>query len=184
MVHDERSLVAAMNAMIIYKEHGSAERANGLLHRAPDWVDATTRWTVKLWRLDMLNWPPLAQDAQRDAAEAHLIVLALGCCAELPAGLLNRLEAWARRRWVENAAVAVFYAGSSDALSATATPKLSEFVRRHGLSLICGNADPAEDERAELWADLHEREVAQTVTLAHILEQVPSGHYQHWGISE
>jgi hypothetical protein len=29
-----------------------------------------------------------------------------------------------------------------------------------------------------VWADLHEREVAQTATMAHILEQVSPGYYQ------
>ena len=33
-------------------------------------------------------------------------------------------------------------------------------------------------------ADLHEREVAQTATMAHILEQVPPSSCWHWDIKE
>ena len=32
--------------------------------------------------------------------------------------------------------------------------------------------------------DLHEREVAQTATMAHILEQVSPGSDRHWGIND
>jgi hypothetical protein len=114
-IRDERFLEATMNAMIIYEEYSSAERANALLKRASDRADAAEQWSVKPWRLDMLDWPPLAQDAQRDGAEAHLIVLAVGRRAELPPGLLSWLEGWARRRRVEDAALAVFDGGSGDA---------------------------------------------------------------------
>lgn len=33
-------------------------------------------------------------------------------------------------------------------------------------------------------ADLHEREEAQTTTMAHILEQAFPGYSNHWGINE
>lgn len=33
-------------------------------------------------------------------------------------------------------------------------------------------------------ADLHEREVAQTATMVHILDQAPPGCYRHWGIND
>jgi hypothetical protein len=183
-MRDESVLEATMNAMIIYKECGSAGKANALLKRASDRADGATQWSVKPWRLDMLYWPPLAQDAQRDEAKAHLIVLAVGGRAEVPPRLLNWLEGWAGCRQVQDAALAVFDGGNGDAFSVTATPTLCEFAQRYGLSFIFGDVSPAEDVPAEVWADLHEREVAQTATMAHILEQVSPGSYQHWGINE
>jgi hypothetical protein len=50
--------------------------------------------------------------------------------------------------------------------------------------MIFGDVSPAEYELGELWVDLHEREVAQTATMAHILEQVSPGSYRHWGIND
>jgi len=112
------------------------------------------------------------------------IVLAVGGRAEVPPRLLNWLEGWAGCRQVQDAALAVFDGGNGDAFSVTATPTLCEFAQRYGLSFIFGDVSPAEDVPAEVWADLHEREVAQTATMAHILEQVSPGSYQHWGINE
>jgi hypothetical protein len=183
-MRDECVLETTMNAMIIYEEYGSAGRANALLKRASDRADAATQWSVKPWRLDMLDWPPLPQDAQRDGAEAHLMVLAVGYWTELPPGLLSWLAGWARQRRVEDAALAVFDGGSGDTFSPTATPALCEFAQRYGLSMIFGEVSPTEDEQTDLWADLHEREVAQTATMAHIVEQVSPGYYQHAGINE
>jgi hypothetical protein len=184
MIREERFLEATMKAMIIYEEYDCAARANALLKRASERAEGEEQWSVKLWRLDMLERPAMAHEARRDAADAHLMVLAVGRRGELPAGLLDWLEGWANRRRVGDAALAEFHGGSVDAFSATATPELSEFARRHGLSMIFGDVSPAEYELGELWVDLHEREVAQTATMAHILEQVSPGSYRHWGIND
>jgi hypothetical protein len=176
---------AAMNAVVIYEERETARRANALLQRASARADAATRWSVKPWRLDLLEWGPLGQEALRDATEAHLMLLALGSePEELPHPLLDWLEMWARCRQVQGAALAVFNGGSGDALSSSATPVLSEFAQRHGLSLILGEVDPRDDISPGLWEDLREREVAQTPTMTHILEQVSARDYHHWGINE
>jgi hypothetical protein len=120
----------------------------------------------------------------QEAARAHLIVLAVRKQANLPSWLLPWLEAWAARRQVQDAALAVFDDASRGTLSATATPELAEFAQRHGLSFVFGDLGPAEDGSTKLWEDLHEREVAKTPTMDHILEQASPGNYQHWGINE
>jgi hypothetical protein len=74
-----------MNAMVIYEASGCAKQANALLKRASDRADAAVRWSVKPWRLAMLTWPPVAQQALSDAAEAHVIVLAINQVAEFMA---------------------------------------------------------------------------------------------------
>lgn len=159
-IHDESVFEATMNAIIIYEECSCAGKASALLKRASDRADGATQWSVRPWRLDMLDRPPLAQDAQRDVAEAHLIVLAVCGRSEIPPRLLNWLEGWAGHRQVQDAALAVFDGGNGDSFSATATPALREFAQRYGLSFIFGDVSPAEDVPAEVWADLHEREVA------------------------
>jgi hypothetical protein len=175
---------ASMNAMVIYDEGDWARQATALLARASERADATTRWRVTPWRADLLNLGPFAQEALREAAGAHLIVLAVGGGPERVAGLLGWLEAWAAGRQVQDAALAVFEGASGDTLAATATPELSEFAQRHGLSFIFGDVNPVEAESARLKEDLHQREVALTPTIAHMLEQAPPGSYQHWGINE
>jgi hypothetical protein len=182
--HEEGLSEASMNAMIIYEERDFARRASALLQRASDRADAATRWRVNPWRLDMLRWPPTAPEALRDAVESHLLVLALRHPTGLPRWLAGWLETWAARREVQEVALAVFDGQSGDTLSATATPELAAFAQRHGLSFILGDGRPVEDESAELWKGLHEREVAQTPTMAHILGQQASGNYWGYGINE
>lgn len=183
-IHNEEVFGVPMNAVVIYEECDNARMANALLKRASERADAATQWSVKPWRLDLLNWPPLAQEALRDADEAHLLLLALGGKRELPADLLYWLETWAARRQVADAALAVFDGSDRDTFSGGVTPGLSEFAERHGLSMIFGDIAPEEDEPATLREDLHEREAARTPTLAHILEQARPGNYCQWGINE
>jgi hypothetical protein len=52
------------------------------------------------------------------------------------------------------------------------------------LSLIFGDVRPLEDESAELWQGLSEREVAQMPTMVHSLEQHPGDSYRGYGINE
>jgi hypothetical protein len=180
----EDSGAKTMNAMIIYEESGIAAEANALLKRASDRADAATDWAVKPWRLDMLRLPATANEAQRDGAAAHLVVLAIGRRTELPEGLLDWLEAWARRRWIDNAALAVFEGGRGDRFSATASSQLSEFAQRQGLSLIVGEVDPGESQPARVWTDTDQRDARRTATMAYAVAPASPGYYQHWGINE
>ena len=173
-----------MNAMILYEESDCAKQASALLERASDRADAATRWNVRPWRLTMLHWPPLAQQALKDAAEAHLIVLAVRRMAESPPWLLNWLEVWAARREVPEAALAVFDGGNGDQLSASATPELSAFAQRHGLSFIFGDVAPSDEEPALLVPSLREREEAGTGPLLASWEPPPSDHYWGRGIND
>jgi hypothetical protein len=183
-IRQKEAFEATMKAMIIYEEPDSAKKASALLKRASDRADAATQWSVMPWRLDMLSRPSLALEALMDAAEAHLIVLTVRSQATLAPGLLNWLEAWAARRKVQDAALAVCDGGSGNSLSATATPELSEFARRHGLSIIVGDVCAHEDASPLFAQDQHERNAAQTSTMVALLEQVSPGNYQHWGINE
>jgi len=84
--------------------------------------------------------------------------------------LVDWLERWAGCRQVKDAALAVWDGGNAVSRSARATPELSQFAGRHGLSLIFNDNALVEDKSAILASDLHEREVALTPTLQHIVE--------------
>ena len=66
-----------MNAVVIYDKFDFAAKAKAMLERAAHGTGETTHWSVKPWRVDMLKLPPAAEAALAEAAEAHLIVLAL-----------------------------------------------------------------------------------------------------------
>ncbi len=122
-----------MNAVIIYDHFDFATKANAMLESATHRTGETVHWSVKPWRVDMLNLRPTAEAALAEAAEAHLIVLAVRQVQSL---LVDWLERWATCRQVQEAALAVWDGGNTDTHSARAIPELSLFAGRHGLSLI------------------------------------------------
>lgn len=160
-----------MNAVILYDDNGMAAKARAMLDRAARRADEALLWNVKPWRCDMLQWPGTADLAFEDAQPAQLIVLALRNPTALPAQLLEWLEQWARQRHVPEAALAVFDGSEGDSLAQTPTCALSQFAERHGLCFILDDVVPEGDESASFLEDLHQREVAFTPTLQHILEQ-------------
>jgi len=182
-IGDETGFPVAMNAVVLYDTFDFAAKANAMLERAAHWTDEAMHWSVKPWRVDMLKLPPAAEAALAEAAEAHLMVLELRQVPSLLPWLGDWLERWAACRQVQDAALAVWDGGNAVSRSARATPELSQFAGRHGLSLIFNDNALVEDKSAILASDLHEREVALTPTLQRILEQSEQG-YQHWGLNE
>ena len=173
-----------MNAMIVYDDVEFASKAQAMLERASHRADAALAWTVKPWRIELLLLPPTAAWALQDAAEAHLIVLAFRRPADPSPRLLDWLENWARRRQVQDAALAVFDGGNGDMLSGTAAPELSLFAERQGLSLIFGDVGPSQDEPALLVSYLRESPVARSGAVEHIVEEFWQSSYEHWGINQ
>jgi hypothetical protein len=129
-----------MNAVIIYNDVARAAKAKAMFERAAHSADFSMHWTVKPWRLDLLKVPGTAEEALADAADAHLMVLALRHPQLFPAWLQDWLKQWATRRQVQDAALAAWGGGNSDRLSAKVTPDLSKFAKHHGLSFISGDA--------------------------------------------
>ena len=162
----------AMDAIIIYDEAGRALEASVLLKRASSRADESTPWNFSAWRLDMLEFPRLAEEALEHGRDAHLLVLAVAPREELPSALLAWLEAWASHRHVDGAVLALFNGGLRDALAAPATPALLDFTARHGLSFICDDITPAAHH------------VAYAATVASDREESAWDGYQHWGINE
>ena len=135
---------ACMNAVIIYDDRKLAGEVNAMLEWAAGYAGGSGSWSVRPWRLDLLAQPRVAEAALNEAAEAHIIVLALRSQAEPPAELLEWLETWAGRRHVRDAAVALFDGGAGYTQPVPATPRLSAFADRHGLSFLLGAAGPTE----------------------------------------
>jgi len=182
-IREENGFESIMNAVVLYDTVDFAAKANAMLERAAHWTDETTHWSVKPWRVDMLKLPPAAEAALAEAAEAHLVVLELRQVQLVLPWLVDWLEQWAACRQVQDAALAVWDGGNAALRPARATPEWSQFAGRHGLSLIFKDNALIEDKSAIFAGGLHERELALTPTLKHILEQSEQG-YQHWGLND
>jgi len=170
-IRDDNAFEATMNAVIIYDRFDFAAKAKAMLERAAHGTGEAAHWSVKPWRVDMLKLPPAAEAALAEAAEAHLIVLALRQVQSFFPWLADWLERWATCRQVQEAALAVWDSENADTRPVRATPELSQFAGRHGLRLIFDDNALVEDKSSMFARDLHEREVTLTPTLQHILER-------------
>ncbi len=133
---DQEVFDTQMNAVIIYDKFDLAADANALLERTAQRPGATLRWSVRPWRMDMLE---LAEaPALAEALEAHLIIVAVRQVRCVLPWLLPWLERWARGRKIQAAALAL-WGGDSETTLPPATRELTQFAGQHGLSLLFGD---------------------------------------------
>lgn len=125
-----------MKAVIIYDDSTSAAWVNAALQHSAKNAGFAVRWSIKPWRVDLLEFEPTAEEALADAADASLFVFVGRCVRTIPFWLQDWMEQWAFRRQVEDVALAVIHEKSAEELLISAAPELSYFAARHGLKLI------------------------------------------------
>src|SRR5580700_6848078 len=125
-----------MKALIFYDDLDCALNTKGILHDASHHAGVTVQWTIRPWRLNMLQFSPTAEEALKDAADAHLILFAVRHTPLLPAWLMDWLDRWAALCQTPDVALAVIGDGADKASVAPATVELSRFARRYGLTVI------------------------------------------------
>jgi hypothetical protein len=126
-----------MKALIVYDDATCAATTNAILHQAADRADISVKWDIRPWRLNMLRFPPTAEEAMSDAADAHLIVFAIRNTQSFPTWLMKWLERWAVLRQSPGAALAIIGCGTAEASVA-----MRQFARRFGLSFIWEGQEP------------------------------------------
>jgi hypothetical protein len=137
----------------------------------------------------MLKFPPTAGEALTEALDAHLIVFAGRSAQSLPFWLERWLKQWAKYRRIKDAALAVVSAGSSEALSsASAKPDLSQFARRHDLSVIFDDKitsipSSIEDRSSCVEGHMHESERTMSPFLPQTLDTKTRDAYRGWSIT-
>jgi hypothetical protein len=99
---------STMKALIIYDDLSSARGANVALQRSASNSGVALEWNVNPWQINLLQIPATAEEALREAWDAHLIVIAGRSAQSLPLWLYGWLEDWARGRKIQEAALALF----------------------------------------------------------------------------
>jgi hypothetical protein len=127
---------STMKALILYQDFAFAVKANEVLQHSAEYSEFRVQWNIRPWRVDLLKFPPAAEEAQADAADAHLIVFGSRCALSFPFWLEDWLEQWAKCRQIEDAALALIHEDSGDSLSIPPTPGLSHFANHYGLNII------------------------------------------------
>ena len=172
-----------MKALIIYENLASAAKVSSVLQRAAHRADASVQWIIRPWQMDLLKFPPSAEEALADAADTHLIVFAGGIKHSLPFWLQHWLEHWTQRRQIGNAALAVFSEGIADVLLMSATQELLDFATSHGLDFIFDDsASVALSSLGE--GRLQECNLPLSSILPPILDSKFRDAYRGWGVSE
>jgi hypothetical protein len=171
-----------MKALIIYQNLASAAKVSSALQRAAQHADASIEWIIRPWRMDLLKFPPGAEEALADAMDTHLIVFAGGIEHSLPFWLQHWLEHWTQCRQIGNAALAVCSEGIADALSISATLELSDFATRHDLDFIFDHSATATLSSPE--GRLQECNLSLSTILPPTLDTKLRDAYRGWGITE
>jgi hypothetical protein len=84
----------ALEVLLLYEDLGTALRAKQSLDLLPGQFGAATALGTRLWRLDLLGEPLLAEQAAIEAAAADVIVLSLHGGTALRAEVCHWLSRW------------------------------------------------------------------------------------------
>ena len=177
-----------MKALIIYQNLASAVKVSSALQRAGQRADVSVQWIIRPWRVDLLKFPPSAEEALADAVDTHLIVFAGGIKRSLPFWLQHWLEHWTQRRQIRDAALAIFSEGIADALSISATRELLNFATCHGLDFIFDDRatvapSSSEDRSSFSEGRLRECQLSLSLLLPQTLDTKRRDAYRGWGIT-
>lgn len=185
-IQDESLVGNTRKATMLYDDLDSGSAAKALLDRATRSAGQEFEWRVRPWRFDALLSSALADEAQREAADADLILMAAHRCRALPAAVMEWLEQWAVRRTASDAAVAVLWCtGSEQASAAPAEGALRELAGRYGLHFVSGfeptpGWDQAEPGEVPGYAGQF------TSSTPGEIPELPwqTSDYHHWGLNE
>src|SRR5271170_6921362 len=132
-----------MKALVIYDDFVCAAKANAALQHSALNANVRVQWNIRPWRVDMLKFPPTAEEALTEAMDAHLIVFVGRRVQSFPFWLQDWLEHWAKCRLIKDAALAVIGVGNIEVTSSQSN--LSQFAKRDGVGVMLGGCGVIED---------------------------------------
>ena len=91
---DKTPVKPKLDVLLLYEDLGTALRATRSLDLLPGQLGVEAGWSTKLWRLDLLSVPLLAEQAAIEAAAAEVIILSLHGHTALRAEVCHWLRRW------------------------------------------------------------------------------------------
>jgi hypothetical protein len=91
---DATPVKPVLDVLLLYEDLGTALRAKHSLDLLPGQLGVETGWGTRVWRLDLLGQPLLAEQAAIEAATADVIILSLHGRSELRAEARDWLSRW------------------------------------------------------------------------------------------
>ena len=90
----EAPVKPVLDVLLLYEDLGTALRAKHSLDLLPAQLGTEASWGTRMWRLDLLGEPLLAEQAAIEAAAADVIILSLHGRNELRAEARDWLSRW------------------------------------------------------------------------------------------
>jgi hypothetical protein len=90
----EAPVKPVLQVLLLYEDLGTALRAKHSLDLLPSQLSAVAAWGTRLWRLDLLSEPILAEQSAIEAAAADVIILSLHGRNELRPEVRDWLSRW------------------------------------------------------------------------------------------
>jgi hypothetical protein len=87
-----------LDVLLLYEDLGTALRAKHSLDLLPGQLSLEAGWGTRVWRLDLLGEPLLAEQAAIEAAAADVIILSLHGRNDLRAEARDWLDRWLDRK--------------------------------------------------------------------------------------
>lgn len=172
-----------LKVLLIYNDFLSAAKANAALRHLGKTSDTSVIWEIRPWRMDMLKFPPLADEALADARDAQLLVFVGQCASVIPFWLEDWLEDWAGSRQFPDAVLAVINAQSVNLEWLPVSQQLSEFAGRHHLEVLYGNPGSSDDVTV-LKVARNDTEFRTNNLTEPIFREVSQGINRGWGLNE
>ncbi len=134
-------LKPAIEVLLLYEDLGTALRAKLSLDRLSVHLGAETGISTRVWRLDLLSHPLLAEQAVMEAVAAHVIVLSLHGRTRMWTEVCTWLNRWRERKEDRSYALAALLdaetgsPGSAD----PAISYLKHIAKTAGADLFCSS---------------------------------------------
>jgi len=142
---------AATNMLLAYDTAEAGRNALVLLHCVAAQLKNTVAFNTKLWQFDLMTLPECASQSKADAADAIMILLAIGAGDAVAPSLFHWLEGWGEDRRIQNAALGVLPIGAAARHNGQiAVATLRSLAQRHGVGFICLDQPAKGEELAAL----------------------------------
>jgi len=127
---------ATLKAVVWYDDFKLAVNAKVMLEHAASDVGAEAKWSIRPWRLDMLNRKAASDEALAEAVTADLILVAAATTRAVPDCLKHWLESWVMCCRVSNAALGALFTPPGGPTMPPLVAKLKQFAKRHELTFL------------------------------------------------
>jgi hypothetical protein len=126
----------ATNMFLAYDTAETAQTARNLVDHVTARLKSELAVHAKMWRFDTATPSPSVTQAESEAADADVMIVAFGASKTLPEGLLKWLGEWAKHRHIRSAALGVLPTGAHTRDAGPAIAELRQLARRYGLDFI------------------------------------------------